>query len=102
MVLTHLLIGPPPQKLPGSSWFLSFKTRINDPHLDHQHFVLFFLNNISTLQIEKPKNLRIFRQPIKLEHAAGAYFAELVLRCSPVSSIVQSLVLAAMQGYRGR
>ncbi|CAL1134887.1 unnamed protein product [Cladocopium goreaui] len=41
----------------------------------------------------------IFRQPIKLEHAAGAYFAELVLRCSPVSSIVQSLVLAAMQGY---
>lgn len=44
----------------------------------------------------------IFRQPIKLEHAAGAYFAELVLRCSPVSSIVQSLVLAAMQGYRGK
>lgn len=44
----------------------------------------------------------IFRQPIGLEHTAGAYFAELVLRCSPVCSIVQSLVLAAMQGYRGK
>lgn len=44
----------------------------------------------------------IFRQPIELEHAAGAYFAELVLRCSPACSIVQSLVLAAMQGYRGK
>lgn len=44
----------------------------------------------------------IFKEPIELEHTAGAYFAEIVLRCSPVCSIVQSLVLAAMQGYRGK
>ena len=57
MVLTHLLIGPPPQKLPGSSWFLSFKTRINDPHLDqHQHFVLFFL---TIFQLFRLKNRKI-------------------------------------------
>ncbi|CAK9064280.1 unnamed protein product [Durusdinium trenchii] len=39
--------------------------------------------------------------PIAVDDLAGRYFEDLVLRCAPTSSIVQSLVLAAMQGYRG-
>eukprot|EP00913_Durusdinium_trenchii_P000649 g602.t1 len=38
---------------------------------------------------------------IAVDDLAGRYFEDLVLRCAPTSSIVQSLVLAAMQGYRG-
>lgn len=78
----------------------AFKPVVNHP-------VFFFI--ISEALPPQTKNTptticheRIFKEPIELEHTAGAYFAEIVLRCSPVCSIVQSLVLAAMQGYRGR
>ncbi|CAE7280565.1 unnamed protein product, partial [Symbiodinium pilosum] len=39
--------------------------------------------------------------PMTLQDAPAVYFAELVNRCAPAHSIVQSLVVAAMQGHRG-
>ena len=61
MVLTHLLIGPPPQKI---TWFILVPFFQNS----HQRSTFrsptlrfcFFLNNISTLQIEKTEKSQDF------------------------------------------
>jgi len=43
----------------------------------------------------------IFSKPLTIQDAPAAYFADLLSRCCPTRSIVQSLVVAAMEGHRG-
>ncbi|CAK9080656.1 unnamed protein product [Durusdinium trenchii] len=55
----------------------------------------------SRLEQMQRSGTMLLSQPIDLDDPAGQYFAELVSRCVPSCSIVQSLVLAAMEGHVG-